>query len=244
MASTRNRVRDSVDLPDVRPDLRVSFLGDSYVAGFGDAEHRGWVGRVAAWAHVIGFPVTVYNLGVRRDTSADVRSRWQDELRVRSGDGGEPRLVLSFGVNDTGARGGGGRRPTRVALDRSVGNLVAILDGAAAAGIPTLMVGPPAVTDEEHDERIAIIDERFASACAARGVPYVAVFERLHADPVWRADLEAGHGVHPTATGYDRLARLVVGPWCEWLAGGPGTVRTTPARTVRAAPGTAAQTDA
>ncbi len=243
MASTRNRVRDRIDLPDVRPDLRVSFLGDAYVAGFGDAEHRGWVGRVAAWAHVIGFPVTVYNLGVRRDTSADVRSRWQDEIRVRSGDAGEPRLVLSFGVNDTSARGGGGRRVTRVDPDRSVGNLEIILDGAAA--IPTLMVGPPAVTDEEHNERIATIDERFASACVARGIPYVAVFERLHADPVWRADLESGHGVHPTATGYDRLARLVVGPWCEWLAGGPGTVGAATVRTAPVRPATdgAAQTD-
>lgn len=223
MATTRNRVRDRVVLPDVRPDVRVSFLGDSYVAGFGDAEHRGWVGRIAAWAHVIGFPITVYNLGVRRDTSADVRSRWQDELRVRSGDAGESRLVLSFGVNDTSPRGGSGRRPTRVDADRSVGNLVAILEGAAAAGIPTFVVGPPAVADPAHNERIAAIDERFATACAVRGVPYVAVFDRLHADSIWCTDITSGDGVHPTATGYERLARLVVGPWCEWLAGGPGS---------------------
>lgn len=39
----------------------VCFVGDSFVAGFGDPEHRGWVGRVAA-----GSAATVYNLGIRR----------------------------------------------------------------------------------------------------------------------------------------------------------------------------------
>ena len=87
MASTRSRVRDRVELPDVRPDLRVSFLGDSYVAGFGDAEHRGWVGRVAAWAHVIGFPVTVYNRSFDKTEAAVKRAEKEGENARRGGAG-------------------------------------------------------------------------------------------------------------------------------------------------------------
>ena len=56
-------------------DLRVVFVGDSFVAGVGDPEGRGWVGRVVAAAHAAGLPLTAYNLGVRRETSADVLAR-------------------------------------------------------------------------------------------------------------------------------------------------------------------------
>jgi acyl-CoA thioesterase-1 len=207
-----------VGLATERRDIRVCFIGDSYVAGIGDSEHRGWVGRVATFAHVIGLPVTVYNLGVWRDTSADVRNRWREEVRVRRAEGTEDRLVLSFGVDDASARGTTGRRPTRVDPDKSVGNLVAILNAAGEAGIPTLMVGPPAVADEAHNDRTSLLDERFAAACAARSVPYVPVLEQLRADRVWRSDVATEDGTHPGAKGYDRLARLVAGPWCGWLA--------------------------
>ncbi len=50
-------------------DLRVCFLGDSFVAGVGDPEHLGWVGRVAARTNRGGQPLTAYGLGVRRETA-------------------------------------------------------------------------------------------------------------------------------------------------------------------------------
>lgn len=232
MSATRPRSRVPVRtvLDTVRRDVRVSVLGDSYVAGVGDAEHRGWVGRVAAWAHVIGLPTTVYPLGVRGDTSADVRNRWADETRLRRSNGSEDRLALSFGVNDASARTGSGRRPTRVDPNRSVGNLVTIIEAAAAADVPVLVVGPVPVSDEEHNERTAVLDARFAAACASRGVPYVPVLERLRVDTVWRSELAVLDGAHPGAAGYDRLARLVVGPWCEWLSK-PAPVAVTPTGT-------------
>jgi len=54
------------------PDLRILFFGDSFVAGTGDATALGWPGRLVAASHDAGRPITAYNLGVRRDTSADV----------------------------------------------------------------------------------------------------------------------------------------------------------------------------
>lgn len=43
-------------------DRRVLFVGDSIVAGVGDPQGRGWVGRIgeAAWAS--GLPPTAYAL--------------------------------------------------------------------------------------------------------------------------------------------------------------------------------------
>ena len=157
-------------------DRRVFFLGDSFVAGVGDPEHRGWVGRLAERAHRAGAPITAYNLGVRRDTSDDVCRRWPDEVAVRRGAGAQERLVVSFGVNDTTADG----RRTRVAPERSAANLRALLAEAAGAGLPVLAVGPPPVADRAQNRRIAALDERFAAVAAEAGTPYVGVFGALH----------------------------------------------------------------
>ena len=121
-------------------DRRVFFVGDSFVAGVGDPEHRGWVGRLAERAHRAGAPITAYNLGVRRDTSDDICRRWTDEVAVRRGAGAQERLVVSFGVNDTSPCG----RGTRVAADHSVANLRTLLAEAAAARLPVLVVGTAA----------------------------------------------------------------------------------------------------
>jgi lysophospholipase L1-like esterase len=194
-------------------DRRVFFVGDSYVAGVGDPLHRGWVGRLAERAQRAGAPITAYNLGVRRDTSDDVCRRWPDEVAVRRGAGAQERLVVSFGVNDTTADA----RGPRVALEHTIANLHAMLADAGSAGLPVLVVGPPPVTDEVQNRRIAALDERFARAAAQAGAPYVPVYAALRREPRWTAEVAAGDGAHPAAGGYDLLADLVAPAWLEWL---------------------------
>ena len=151
-------------MPAVAPnaDRRVFFVGDSFVAGVGDPEHRGWVGRLAERAQRAGAPITAYNLGVRRDTSDDICRRWMDEVAVRRGAGAQERLVVSFGVNDTSRYG----YDTRVAAEHSVANLRTLLREAATAHLPVLVVGPPPVADRAQNRRIAALDERFRRTCA------------------------------------------------------------------------------
>jgi acyl-CoA thioesterase I len=191
----------------------VFFVGDSFVAGVGDPQHRGWVGRLAERAHRIGAPITAYNLGVRRDTSDDILRRWADEVAVRRAAGAQERLVISFGVNDTTDDG----RATRVAPEYSVANLHTLLADAAAAGLPALMVGPPPVADPVQNRRIAALDAQFAAICAETGAPYVTVFAPLRDAPVWMDEVAAGDGAHPGAAGYDLLTDLVEPAWQEWL---------------------------
>ncbi|MGA7119410.1 MAG: GDSL-type esterase/lipase family protein [Polyangiaceae bacterium] len=80
--------------------VRICFFGDSFVNGTGDDDGLGWVGRVVARARQGGRDVTAYNLGIRRDTSADVAARWMREARPRLPHEHDGRLVFSFGAND------------------------------------------------------------------------------------------------------------------------------------------------
>ncbi len=203
------------------PDLRVCFVGDSFVAGVGDPEHRGWVGRVCARSTDAGLPLTAYNLGVRAQTSADVAARWHAECAQRLSADWDSRVVVSLGVNDTTIRDG--RR--RVAPERSPQYLAAILDGARAAGWPVLVVGPPPVADSAQNDRLAELDRGFAGTCADRDAPYVGVLTALAADHVWMREVAAGDGAHPAAAGYRAFADLVWPRWREWTGGGPAAHR-------------------
>jgi acyl-CoA thioesterase-1 len=193
----------------ISADRRVCFIGDSYVAGIGDPEHRGWVGRVVAESHRDGPPVTAYNLGVRMDTSEDVRRRLPVETGVRWVAGCDNRMVVSFGVNDTTEVDGA----VRVAPERSVANLRGIAEDAAAQGVPLLVVGPPPVADSDQNDRIEALDERFAEEV----FPYVSVFGALHLERDWMRAVVLGDGAHPGAAGYDLLAELVLPAWEDWL---------------------------
>lgn len=82
-------------------DLRVCFVGESFVAGVGDREHLGWVGRLAARTERAGQSLTAYNLGVRRETSDELLARCEAECRPRMPAGADARVVVSCGVNDT-----------------------------------------------------------------------------------------------------------------------------------------------
>src|SRR5262245_2472195 len=104
-------------------DLRICFVGDSYVNGTNDPEYFGWTGRLSIAARRKGNNLTYYNLGVRRETSSDIAKRWQQEVQSRCPSGCMPFVVFSFGVNDTTSENG----QTRVPEIQSVVNAREIL---------------------------------------------------------------------------------------------------------------------
>lgn len=195
------------------PDpVRVCFFGDSFTAGVGDAECRGWVGRLGAAAHLCGVELTVYNLGVRRDTSADIARRWQAEAAARLPADTGAALVFSFGANDCASADRGG---ARVDLDAALDHTAAVL-GAARARCSTLMVGPlPILDDPAADARIAALAHRMGQVCAGIGVPFLDVLSIALASDAWRGSASRGDGTHPGADGYAELASCIE-RWPAW----------------------------
>ncbi|WP_106398930.1 GDSL-type esterase/lipase family protein [Actinocorallia populi] len=194
-------------------DLRICFIGDSFVQGIGDPEYRGWVGRVL---QATRGDVTAFNLGIRRNTSADVLRRCWEEVGSRTLPGADNRLVVSFGSNDMIEENGG----VRVDPARCLDNLAMILDESRRRAVAVLVVGPPPVivAGEEHLRRTSKLSEEMAALCRARSVPFIATTRELADDPAWTREVLAGDGAHPGSSGYQKLTDIILtGHWHEWI---------------------------
>ena len=196
----------------MRPAMRIAFVGDSFVNGTGDPECLGWTGRICQSAVGRGHDVTLYNLGVRRDTSVDVAARWKDEVARRLVRDERAGIVFSFGVNDCVLEDG---RP-RVALGETLRHARSILTAARAIA-PCLMIGPPPIDDDGVNRRLDALNPRLAALCEELGVPYLDTLTPLRASMIWRAEASRGDGAHPGAAGYGELARLI-DEWAAWRA--------------------------
>jgi lysophospholipase L1-like esterase len=171
---------------------------------------------VCAAAIEQGYQITYYNLGIRRDTSADIAARWQAECIRRFPQDVDGRVVFSFGVNDATIEHG--RR--RLSCAATLGNLRTILQEARQCA-PSLLIGPPPVADATHNTRIAQLCEAMATVARDIGVPYLPVFARLIQAPLWMQEVAQYDGSHPRQAGYAALAALVQAWPAWWFADRP-----------------------
>lgn len=183
--------------------------------GTGDTQYLGWTGRICAAAQSQGKDITHYNLGIRRDTSADILYRWQTEAAARLPEGQDGRLVFSFGVNDTTIEDG----DPRVSYGKSIESACRILEEACHRH-PVLMIGPPPTADLEQNGRIGILSQEYSRLCNELRVPYLSVIEQLTKAEIWVTEAVAYDGAHPRSGGYSLLAELVQDwpAWQDWLS--------------------------
>lgn len=180
--------------------MRLIAFGDSFVAGAGDPDHLGWIGRAVAGRR----DITLYNLGVRRETSAEIAARFRAETAPRMSREEPMRLVFSFGANDCHLENGA----PRVNATESLKNARLMLaEGAKLC--PVLLVGPPPIGDPGQCARVEGLNETLKVLAARVKTPFIDVFQPLFADGLWQAEAAAWDGAHPGAGGYQRMADLV-----------------------------------
>lgn len=194
-----------------RPDLRVCFFGDSFVAGVGDSSGLGWVGRVTMAARENGHRLTGYNLGVRRETSVQIVGRIATEAPPRLMDAEDARLVVSFGVNDATENDG----IQRASIDDGIRSVQTASEFIGADRL--LLVGPPATADHAQNQRIRIRDSALSSGAERLGVRFVSTFETTLQDETWQHQVAIGDGFHPDAEGYRLLASVIEPVFLDWL---------------------------
>jgi lysophospholipase L1-like esterase len=194
--------------------MRICFVGDSFVNGTGDPTYLGWTGRLCRDLRSEGHDITHYNLGVRRETSADIKDRWLREVTSRLTQQESNRLVFSFGANDTTLEGD--RR--RVSLEDSLKNTHEILQIAKRL-CPVLMVSSPPIANADQNLRIADLSSQIRSICLELNVPHLDVFKPLQVSETWIQEAIENGGAHPRAGGYAELAKWVkeLFSWKDWL---------------------------
>ncbi|WP_419910662.1 GDSL-type esterase/lipase family protein [Hoeflea sp.] len=207
-------------------DLRICFVGDSYINGSGDEQCLGWIGRLCQRRFDRQFRLTYYDLGIRGATTDEIRGRWRRECAARFPDGADNRVVLQFGINDVAEIVGSGRR---VEEDASVVNAEAIAREAAAI-YPTIWVGiPPAnvVCSPMHpsedleitfsQQTAMALNRRYMALALEIGVPYLDIQTPLLASPHYMHSLTLGDRMHCDGSGYAIMADLVDN-WDAWSA--------------------------
>lgn len=195
--------------------MELFFVGDSFVHGFGDPACLGWAGRVVRTLWEREIEVTYYNLGIRRNTSEQIRSRWDEEVNRRSSTDRETRIVFSFGTNDTTFDEG----QRRVSENQSLRNFENILSGAREV-YPTLMIGPPPILDTDQNLRTAELNRQYKKRSDDLNVPYLDIFQTLEDSSTWRDELRGFDGAHPGEQGYQKMADEIGGwdAWQDWFA--------------------------
>ena len=206
--------------------LRICFVGDSLTNGTLDADFLGWPGRLAASERLLGHELTVYNLGVRAETSRQVAAGWHAECEARLPEPYPGALVFAFGVNDMVEEPGLG---VSVPQDEALAIARATM-AEASAWKPTLWVGPgpadmaqqpfspgPGISYSFDNERTAALSAGYGAIAQELGIPYLDLFTPLSSSDRWAAALEEGDGIHPAGDGYALLAELV-GTWRAWRA--------------------------
>ncbi|AFZ01989.1 GDSL-type esterase/lipase family protein [Calothrix sp. PCC 6303] len=190
---------------------RICFLGESFVNGTGDPECLGWTGRVCADVNRKGNNITYYNLGVRGETTTELKLRYLQELKYRLPQECDGRVVFSFGVNDTFIK----NDATRVSLVNSIIHTREILKNTKAL-YPVLMVSPPPVLELEHNHKIRELSKHFELTCKRLEIPYLDVFSILEKSQTWKDEIRGNDGSHPRAGGYTEFSELVK-TWDAWL---------------------------
>ena len=204
-------ISSSPPLP--RSDIRICFLGDSFTTGAGDDTLLGFPGRLCSALRTNhNLDITSYNLGIRRDTSADILARWEREVaaRLEPSQGYEGRLVFCFGTNDNVFENGERRVRTQTTLVNAKDMLM-----KAKQKWPTVMLGPPWTSVGDVDEGNRVLSRELEGLCGEIGVPFLSLYERLEGNGVWAREAEAGDGIHPGAGGYGLIAEAVEG-WEGW----------------------------
>ena len=174
---------------DARPVIVA--LGDSLTAGLGVDPEQSYPARLQRMIDARGFRYRVVNAGVSGDTSAQGLNRLGVVREQR------PRIViLALGAND-GLRG--------LPVETTQHNLDAIITRLEGDGTRVLLAGmqmPP----NYGPDYTAQFRELFGALSRRYRLPLVPfLLEGVAANP----DLNQADGVHPTAEGYELVARNV-----------------------------------
>jgi lysophospholipase L1-like esterase len=204
--------------------LRICFVGDAIMRGVDDAIHLGWPERLCTAARRQGHEVTLCNLAVRRQVTAEIAGRWRAECEARLAFDTPGALIFAFGVNDMACDAAALFRASPARSEITARKII----GEAAAWKPVLWIGPAPVAEritpeahghgleaDYHNKRLRMLARAYGAIAADLGVEFLDLYPALAGDRRWARSLAAGDGVYPDAGGYGLIAEII-GQWPAW----------------------------
>ncbi|AHU90259.1 GDSL-type esterase/lipase family protein [Trueperella pyogenes] len=187
--------------------MRVFFVGDELVAGYGDARGLGWVGRTVARSP-IDPPIMAISLAHPGETTDKLVARWEAEVLPRVDHDSDNRLVIGLGSRDVGV----------TSTARSRLHLANMLDNAMRSGLSPFVVGPPPRLDISAREQ-AELTRAFSEVCERRKIPFVDTYTPLRNHEQWLTDMATSVDSYcPRQAGYGLMTWLVFHKgWHRWL---------------------------
>jgi hypothetical protein len=201
--------------PTASAPLQVAVIGDSMMQVLGQSIVNGAAGddRVET---TLEYRVST---GLTRPDYFDWPGRIQDLLAA----GPVDAVVVMYGANDAqGMVLPSGSEPfgTQLWLDEYRHRVGWVMDALVAGGAETYWVGQPVMRSASFSERMALLNEIYASEAASRSsVTYVDAWTVLSVDGEYAARIDDGggpveirqaDGIHLSRAGGDRVAAVVL----------------------------------
>lgn len=187
--------------------INITFIGDSFVEGFGDPTNKGWVKRVCEYScnNNPNLALNIFNLGIRGETSGDILNRYKAVIKENQLNEKTNILVMSFGTNDCIQYYYG----SNLDVTRSTNNLKELILKAKKQFDSILFVLPPAIAEEEINERIKSLIEMYIPILETHKIPYINLYDALLQNEIWQYETATFDGAHPKEKGYTEFAKLI-----------------------------------
>jgi lysophospholipase L1-like esterase len=191
----------------LQDNISFTFIGDSFIEGFGDIKNLGWCRRII---NIIqnnnpSFQIDYYNLGLRGDTSSQILSRFTRETKTLQLNNKHNILILSFGTNDCISVGD----TQRVTFKKSVDNLKNLIESSKEDFNEVLFITPPFLAIDELNDKLKTLIPLYIETLDTLNINYINLFELLKNNEPWIHDILSTDLVHPSDEGYEELTNLI-----------------------------------
>jgi lysophospholipase L1-like esterase len=187
--------------------INITFIGDSFVEGYGDPANKGWVYRVCEYTcnNNSKLSLNICNLGIRGETSGDILNRYEAVIKEEQINAKTNMLVMSFGTNDCIQY----YYDLNLDLTRSANNLKELIKKSKKQFDSVLFVLPPAIAENEINKRIKSLIEIYIPILETNKIPFINLYDTLLENEIWQYETATFDGAHPKEKGYTEFAKLI-----------------------------------